>query len=180
MSETQISRVEHAMTRLNIRTGVPFDEFRTAFESRAPVFDPTPYFEIVRAGGSWDDVKAQVAACAPYDLMIYAIIDATPMMMLAGNRGHAVEYLLGNHVIAETMYRRDPNALLYAPLRVLLFSDNVGHAIFSIDQPSTVFAGLNDSDIAAIGVLLDHKVTELLRGIGVRTEMDLIRGNERD
>ncbi len=40
-------------------------------------------------------------------------------MSLAGNRTQAVEYLLGNHFIAESMFRHDPHALLCAPLRVL-------------------------------------------------------------
>jgi len=170
MSDVTVSRVEHAMTRLNINTGIPFDEFRTAFERAAPAFDPAPYLEIIRAGGSWADVKAEVASYAPHGLMIYASIDATALMAFAGHQGQAVEYLLGNHVIAETMYRRDRNALLYAPLRVLVFSDSAGDAVFGIDQPSTVFAGLHDPDIAATGVLLDGKVSGLLRAIGVAVD----------
>lgn len=173
MPDVTVSRVEHTMTRLNINTGIPFDEFRTAFEKAAPAFDPAPYLAIIHAGGSWTDVKAEVASYAPYDLMLYAIIDATPLMAFAGHEGQAVEYLLGNHVIAETMFRHDRNALLYAPLRVLLFSDSAGHAVFSIDQPSTVFAGLDHPDVAATGRLLDHKVSELLRGIGVAVDEPL-------
>jgi hypothetical protein len=41
-------------------------------------------------------------------------------MAVAGHHIKAVEYLLGNHTIAETMFRHDPTALLYAPLRVLV------------------------------------------------------------
>jgi hypothetical protein len=173
MSAISVSRVEHAMTRLNIDTGIPFDEFRAAFEREAPPFDPEPYVAIIRAGGSWDDVKAEVIASAPHDLMLYAIIDATPLMALAGNEGQAVEYLLGNHVIAETMFRRDPNALLYAPLRVLVFSNRTGGAVFVIDQPSTVFSGLDDPDVSATGVLLDRKVSGLLCSIGVAVDEQL-------
>ena len=73
---------------------------------------------IVAAGGSWHDVLAAAAANAPNDLMVYAVIDADELLVLAGHRTHAVEYLLGNHTIAETMFRHDPRALLYAPLRV--------------------------------------------------------------
>ena len=176
MPDVTVDTIEHTMTRLNINTGIPFDEFRRAFENAAPAYDPEPYLNIIRSGGSWDDVKAQVAAYAPHDLMLYATIDATELMAFAGHDCQAVEYLLGNHVIAETMFRRDRNALLYAPLRVLVFSDSTGHAVFSIDQPSTVFAGLNDSDVAATGVLLDRKVSGLLRSIGVAVDERLVHG----
>lgn len=164
---TNTSAVIHQMTRLNIATGVPFDDFRTAFEQAAPAFDPEPYDEIERRGGSWDDVVDAVARIAPHGLMIYGVLDATPLMTLAGHRVQAVEYLLGNHVIAETMFRHDPNALLYAPLRVLLYGDPAGDAVFAIDQPSTVFGGLGNDAVTPVGFDLDDKVAGLLAALGV-------------
>src|SRR6201989_2936228 len=53
-----IGRAEHTMTRLDIATRMPFDEFRAAFERAAPAFDPAPVQLITEAGGSWDDVSA--------------------------------------------------------------------------------------------------------------------------
>jgi hypothetical protein len=79
----------------------------------------------------------------------------------------AVEYLLGNHVIAETMFRHDPRALLYAPLRVLVFSDAEGDAVFSMDQPRTAFGSLGIAEVTAVGAGLDRKVANLLRVIGI-------------
>lgn len=155
------------MTRLNIATALPFDEFRAAFEQAAPAFDPAIYQPIIDSRGNWEDVRAVVDAHAPHALMRYATIDATDMLGLAGHRTKTVEYLLGNHVIAETMFRHDPNAMLYAPLRVLVFSDAADEAVFAIDQPSTVFHALGHPEIAAVGVELDDKVSALLRAIGV-------------
>ena len=88
-------------------------------------------------------------------------------MSLAGNTTKAVEYLLGNHVIAESMFRHDPHALLYAPLRVLLFSDASGDAVFSLDQPSTAFGSLGIDEVTQVGFGLDNKVAALLQFIGV-------------
>ena len=77
---------------------------------------------IVESGGTWAEVRAKVAENAPNELMVYAKIDAIPLLGVAGHDVKAVEYLLGNHVIAETMFRHDPRALLYAPLRVLVIA----------------------------------------------------------
>jgi hypothetical protein len=165
--DTPTSAVDHTMTRIDIATGIPFDRFRSAFEAAAPAFDPAPFHEIARSGGTWRDVEAAVADRAPHGLLVYGVLDGTPLMALAGHRVKAVEYLLGNHVIAETMFRHDPHALLYAPLRVLLYSDAAGGAVFSIDRPSTVFAGLHHDDITPVGVLLDGKVAGLLSALGV-------------
>ena len=59
-----------------------------------------------------------MAKNAPNEFMIYAKIGGTELLSLTGHHTPAIEYLIGNHVIAETMFRHDPKALLYAPLRM--------------------------------------------------------------
>ena len=78
-----------------------------------------------------------------------------------------MEHLLGNHVIAEPMFRYDPGALLYAPLRLLVHSDPVGNAVFWMDRPSSAFGGLGVAEVTEVGLSLDRKVANLLRVIGV-------------
>ena len=68
---------------------------------------------------------------------------------------------------ADRLVRHDPRALLYAPLRVLVHSDDDGNAVFSIDQPSTAFGSLGIDEVTAVGLSLDRKVAALLRVIGV-------------
>ncbi|BBZ37001.1 DUF302 domain-containing protein [Mycobacterium conspicuum] len=159
--------VAHTMNRIDIRTGLEFDGFITAFEKAAPPFDPATVQAIVERGGSWDDVLAAVAINAPNGLMVYAKIDAAPLLGFAGHTTKAVEYLLGNHTIAETMFRHDPKALLYAPLRLLIHADADGTAVFSMDQPSAAFGSLGIPEVTAVGEGLDRKVVNLLRLIGV-------------
>ncbi|MBW0018552.1 MAG: DUF302 domain-containing protein [Mycobacterium sp.] len=157
----------HTMNRIDISTGIFFDEFRAAFEKAAPPFDRAAAERIVADGGSWDDVRAAVAVNAPNELMVYAAIDAAPLFAVAGHQTKAVEYLVGNHVIAESMFRHDPRALLYAPLRLLIYSDAGGNAMFSMDQPSAAFGSLGIAEVTAVGEGLDRKVVNLLRLIGV-------------
>jgi Domain of unknown function DUF302 len=167
MTSADYRAADHPMTRLDVLTGIAFDDFRAALEKAAPAFDPGPIQEIVAEGGSWEDVRAAVAVNAPNDLMIYATIDAVPLFGLAGHRTRAVEYLIGNHVIAETMFRHDSRALLYAPLRVLVHEDGDGNAVFSMDQPSTAFGSLGIDEVSEVGRGLDRKVVALLGVIGV-------------
>jgi uncharacterized protein (DUF302 family) len=155
------------MMRVDVFTGVGFDEFLTAFEAAAPPFDPVAMERIVDTGGTWDDVRTKVAENAPNELMVYAKIDATVLLGVAGHDVKAVEYLLGNHVIAETMFRHDPKALLYAPLRVLVYSDPDGNAVFSMDRPGSAFGSLGIAEVTEVGLSLDRKVANLLRVIGV-------------
>ena len=164
---TEVRREDHSMTRVDIATNVAFDEFVTALEKAAPPFDPEPMQRIAAEGGTWDDVRRVVAENAPNDLMIYAKIDATTLLGIAGHRVRAVEYLIGNHVIAETMFRHDAKALLYAPLRMLVYSDVDGNAVFTMDQPSAAFGSLGIPEVTKVGEGLDDKVSNLLRVAGV-------------
>ena len=165
MTETSIH--EYPMTRVDIVTGVEFDKFLASFEAAAPAFDPVPMQRIVESGGTWEQVRAAVARNAPNELMVYAKIDATPLLGVAGHDVKAVEYLLGNHVIAETMFRHDPKALLYAPLRLLVYSDADGNAVFSMIRPSSAFGSLGIAEVTEVGLSLDRKVANLLRVIEV-------------
>jgi len=61
-------------------------------------------------------------------------------MQAAGDHADCVAYLMGNHVIAERMFRHDPRAMLYAPLRAVIWEDPSGAAWFTVDQPSMQFA----------------------------------------
>lgn len=166
----EFSVLSHTLNRIDIATGVKFDEFIAAFEKAAPAFDPESVREIVARGGTWDEVLAAAAVNAPNDLMVYAKIDALPLLILAGHTNKAVEYLLGNHTIAETMFRHDPKALLYAPLRLLIYADADGNAVFSMDQPSAAFGSLGIADVTKVGESLDRKVVNLLRVIGIDAE----------
>jgi hypothetical protein len=160
-------REQHEMTRVDIATGVPFDQFVAALEKAAPPVDRAAFAKIAESGGDWDDVLAAAAKNAPNELMVYAKIDATELFGLAGHRTRAIEYLIGNHVIAETMFRHDAKALLYAPLRMLVYTDADGIAIFTMDQPGPAFGSLGIDEVSKVGEGLDRKVVNLLRVAGV-------------
>src|SRR3984957_1180972 len=91
----------HAMTRVDIHSGMPFAAFVAAFEDAAPAFDPAPMQRIVDTGGTWEDVRAGVAKNAPNELMRYARIDATALLGVAGHGPRATACLGGTNRAAE-------------------------------------------------------------------------------
>jgi uncharacterized protein (DUF302 family) len=163
-------REPHGMTRVDIATGIPFEQFVAALEQAAPPVDQTVLGRIAANGGNWDEVEAAAAENAPNGLMTYAKIDARGYFRLAGHQTPAIEYLIGNHVIAETMFRHDAKAMLYAPLRMLVYGDADGNAVFTMDQPGPAFGSLGIAEVAEVGRELDRKVVNLLRVSGVDAE----------
>ena len=81
---------------------------------------------------------------------------------------------MGNVTIAEQMFRHDPRAMLYAPLRTVIWEDAHDHAWFTVDQPSAQFASFGIPAVSAVGVELDRKLAALLEALRVEVPMALL------
>ena len=157
-----IETISHEVDRLTIQIGDTFDGFRNRYEQAVPVFQSKRFESLVERGVDWQTVLEATAENAPHDFIIYWSHDFTSLMRLAGDRGRCVEYLMGNHTIAQKMYRYNPAILLYAPLRTAIVEDTDGATWFTVDQPRTRFASFNTPQITSVGIELDHKLAALL------------------
>jgi hypothetical protein len=157
-----IETISHQVDRLTIRIDDTFDGFRNRYEQAVPVFQRERFDSLVESGVDWQTILEATAENAPHDFILYWSHDFTSLMRLAGDRGRCVEYLMGNHTIAEKMYRYNPAILLYAPLRTAIVEDTDGATWFTVDQPSTRFSSFNTPQITEVGVELDHKLAALL------------------
>jgi hypothetical protein len=163
---TTSEAVPHHVHRLIIPVGMPFDAFRARYEAAVPEVDLEGVNALVAAGAGWETVLAAAAENAPHHFMRYWTFDVASVMGLAGHPAPCVEYLMGNHTIAERMYRYEPTTMLYAPLRTMIYEAVDGAACFAVDQPSTCFASLGVPEISAVGLELDRLLATLLETLG--------------
>jgi hypothetical protein len=77
-----------------------------------------------------------------------------------------ISYLMGNHTIAERMFRYEPSVLLYAPLHTAIWGAPDGPAYLSFDRPSDQFSSFAHPGVATIGVELDRKMAALVDHLG--------------
>jgi hypothetical protein len=170
MSTHNVVSVRHEVVSWSIDTGASFEDFRERYEAAVPEVDFERMAELRAQRASWSTVLAAAAQDAPHGFMRFWGTDVGSLMQLAGDPGACVSYLMGNHTIAERMYRHDAAVMLYAPLRTTVHVDREGSTRFSIDQPSTRFASFDVPEIAAVGFELDRKVEALLRVLDVPHE----------
>lgn len=157
----------HQVTRLVFDTGQPYEEFRARYEDAVPEVDLKRLAEFTERGASWREVVADADASARLGFLMYWRTDMTPLMSLAGDSAPCTAYLMGNHTIAERMYRHDPSVMLYAPLRTAIFVDAESRTQFAIDGPGTVFASFASSSISEVGTELSRKLADLLEALDV-------------
>lgn len=157
-----IETISHRVDRLTIQIDDSFDGFRNRYEQAVPRFQSDRFDSLVERRVDWQTILEATVENAPYHFILYWSHDFTSLMGLAGDRGRCVEYLMGNHTIAQKMYRHNPAILLYAPLRTAIVEDADGATWFTVDQPSTRFGSFNTPQITKVGIELDHKLAALL------------------
>ena len=111
-----IETISHQVDRLTIQIDDSFDGFKNRYEQAVPRFQSDRFDSLVERGVDWQAILEATAQNSPHDFILYWSHDFTSLMGLAGDRGRCVEYLMGNHTIAQRMYRYNPGILLYAPL----------------------------------------------------------------
>lgn len=168
---SRTSAIEHPARRLLIALPEPYEAAREHYEILVPVVDSAHFSQL----DSWQAVLDFAAINAPHHFMRYATMDDTETMALSSSSWNATAYLMGNHTIAERMFRHDPSVMLHAPLRTLLYADVDGDTKLAVDQPSLQFASYGNPDIASVGEELDGYLAALVELLGGEVP-DQLRG----
>ena len=154
--------IDHPDRRLLIALPEPYDLAREHYETLVPEVDLARFFQMA----SWQATLDLAEINAPHGFMRYARMDVTALMASSPSFWKATQYLMGNHTIAERMFRHEPSVMLHAPLRTLLYADADGDTKLAVDQPSLLFGSFDNPDIAAVGVELDALLAGLVELLG--------------
>jgi uncharacterized protein (DUF302 family) len=149
-------------THVRTSTAKGFAEVMKEFESRLGKFDPARLRSKLAARASTDEVRSAIEAQAGSSgFMLFGTIDHGELLTLFAEPRKAIQYVVGNPLIALQMIRRNVGAGLYAPLRVLVYEED-GKTIVECDKPSSLFGQFQDPEIFAVGSGLDAKLEALV------------------
>jgi uncharacterized protein (DUF302 family) len=157
MNESRFT-VDH----VRVATDRPFEEVTNAFERQLGRFDPEVYKYLVATGDA-EGARAKLEAMVGTSgFMLFRTTDHGALLSLLGEKKKAIQYILGNPLIAIQMTRHNLAAGLYAPLRVLVYEDDCGRTCLEYDKPSSLFGQFNDDRITSVASLLDRKLEDLI------------------
>jgi hypothetical protein len=154
-------------------------EFQRLYEQAVPANPVDEIASLVQRGASWAEVIDLHAELAPHGFLIYWRNDVHGVMQLASDENDCIAYLMGNVTIAEQMFRHDPRAMLYAPLRTVIWEDAYGRAWFTVDQPGRQFGSFGIPAVSAVGIELDRKLAALLEALSVEVPMALLSSERK-
>ena len=81
--------VPHEVTRLEIVTHGPYDDFCRRYETAVPLWERDRSVQYVQRTAPWPEVVPIAAALAFHDFFLYWKMDLTPLMSMAGTPGAA-------------------------------------------------------------------------------------------
>jgi len=147
---------------VRLETDKPFEEVAEAFERQLGRFDPDVR-NVATESGDTEAAKARIGAMAgPSGFMLFGTTDHGALLRLAGQKRKAVQFVVGNPLIALQMTQHDLRAGLYAPLRVLLYEDDRGRTCLEYDRPSSLFGQFQNDRISPTAAMLDKKLEDLV------------------
>jgi uncharacterized protein (DUF302 family) len=147
-------QVEH----IKIESTKPFGEVNAALEELVPPLEPT-IPEALRQG---DIGRAKEALQRGPELAIFGSRDHGGLLRVAGLARRAVQYDIGNPLTATRMTQHELPASLYAPLRVVIYENEDGHAVFEYERPSSLFGQFGDERVTAVARELDANLESVL------------------
>jgi hypothetical protein len=146
--------VEHRM----LECARPFEAVHQALIESVPALKRELSEILVRG----DQEKIATARRDWPKLWIFLVRDHGALTAADGQSSKAVQYEIGNPLTAERMTRHVLAAGLYAPLRVILYEDASGRAIFEYDLPSSLFGQFGVEQVAQVGQELDGELEAAL------------------
>jgi len=158
MTQPTVTSRTIAVEHIRIESKKNFEEVRRALEERIPKLDPAVR-EFLRRG---DQERAEAEEEHGPKLSIFSDRDHGALLQIAGGTRNAHQYEIGNMLTASEMTRHQLPAALYAPLRVVLYEDPNGRAIFEYDKPSSFFGQFGDERVTGVGRYLDETLEAAL------------------
>jgi uncharacterized protein (DUF302 family) len=151
---TTIVEVVH----VTISCGRPFDAVRDALVKDVPALDPRLTKLLI---GAKTAEIAERRAAGP-KLWLFETRDHGALIAAEGQAKKAIQFEIGNPLTAERMTRHHLAAGLYAPLRIVLYEDEQGRAVFEYDLPSSLFNQFGDGGVSEVGRELDEELKQVL------------------
>ena len=157
-----MSRSKFIVEHIRLTALKPFDEFISAFEGQLGRFEEDVYREL-EDGVDPASVRDRLEGMAgPSGFMLFRKIDHGELLRIVGEPRKAMQYLVGNPLLAIEMTRHAIGAGLYAPLRVLIHEVEDGKTCVEYDLPSSLFGQFEDDRVSRVAAMLDRKLEDLV------------------
>jgi uncharacterized protein (DUF302 family) len=148
--------------QVRVKTEKRFGEVAAALEARLGTFDPA-VLDQLRNGGIPEAVRARLQGMAgPSGFMLFRTSDLGVLLRLAGQTKKAVQYQLGNLLVAIQMTQHDVRAYVYSPARLLIYEDGERKTCVEYDKLSSLLEQFGNANVTEVAAMVDRTLEQLV------------------
>jgi hypothetical protein len=161
------STADYQARRVQLTAAVRFEALVAAFEQAVPALSDDDALTRVSGDGDWSRFVHGLEWQSPSGFV--RVWSSTPgnFMRYAGGSAASIVWLIANHGIAARLFRHDPGAMLYSPIRIEAHTSGAAQTTVSFDVPSAQLRGFGINKITQAGAELDRALGDLLEAIGL-------------
>lgn len=160
MTQSSQLTVEHVV----VQSTRSYEEVKAALEERMGILENTDELgrRLAAMHPSLDEVtKIVEKRLGSSGFSLFSRVEQGQLLSFLGNPRKAIQYAIGNPLLAIQMISHVPEVALYAPLRLTVYESDQGETVVAYDRFSSLLAQYQHPEIARIAGLVEQKL-ELL------------------
>lgn len=165
---------DYPATRVQLTADVSFETLVAAFEQAVPALSDADALGRLAEDDDWSGFVRGLQWESPSGFVSVWTSRPGDIMRYAGSSVSSAVWLIVNHGLAARLFRHDPGAMLYSPIRVEAHSSGTG-TILSFDVPSAGLRGFGINKITQAGAELDRALGDLIEDLGLPRPIALRR-----
>jgi uncharacterized protein (DUF302 family) len=119
--------------------------------------------QLIDTHASWEQLTQECEAhIGPSGLTLFYKVAHSPYLALLGKGSKAVQYTIGNPLLASYMTRHTPEAALYAPFKVDVYQDEEGRTFVAYDNFASLLGQYQNEDINRTAQEVQQKLAALV------------------
>lgn len=153
--------IEHIVVASNL----PYEQVLDALEAR---LSPAQNWEAIGqqwmvANASWEQIMQAIEKhVGASGFTLFSKANHGLLLSLVGKTSRAIQYTIGNPLLAVQMTSHMPEVALYAPLRLVVYEDEEGRAFVAYDGFVSQLAQYQSEAITSVAQLVEHKLEALV------------------
>ncbi|WP_022880918.1 hypothetical protein [Gryllotalpicola ginsengisoli] len=157
----------YGAARIALTTNARFEALVAAFEQAVPALGDREALARLAEDGDWAGFTRGLQWESPSGFV--AVWSSRPgeLMRYAGSRVPSALWLIVNHAIGARLFRHDPAAMLYSPVRLELHAARDAGSVLVFDQPSARLKSFGINKITQGGSELDRALGDLIEELGL-------------
>ena len=153
--------VEHSV----VHSKRSYEEVKTSLEDRMGMLGNTDELgrQLAAMKAPWQEIaKAIEQRPGPSGFTIFSRVEQGQILSLAGKPRKAVQYAVGNPLLAIQMIEHVPEVALYAPLRLTVYEGHDGKTFVAYDGFSSLLAQYQHPGVAKIAEIVERTLEALV------------------